>query len=125
MLEEFTDDNNQLTIHVFTGVVLPDDIFEAVKALYASNPTPHHLWDVTQADLTRINPKDLDKIALLAHKEAPSVRTGRTAIVASSDLGFGFGRMYESFARISGQSVEVHSFRSRKDAEDWIAEVTS
>lgn len=124
MLEEFRDESNRLTFHVFTGVVLLDDLVEAVKALYASNPTPHHLWDVTDADLSKIKGKDLDKIALLASKEASSVRTGRTAIVAGSDLGFAFGRMYESFARISGQSVEVRSFRSRQEAEDWIAEVT-
>jgi hypothetical protein len=97
---------NLLTVHVLTGVILPEEIIEAVKSLYASNPTLHHLWDVTQADLTQINPKALDKIA------------------ASSDLGFGFGRMYEAFARVSGQMVEVRSFRSRREAEDWIAEAT-
>ena len=124
MLEEFRDDENQLTTHVFTGVVLIDDIIEAVKALYTSEPTPNHLWDVTQADLSKINSKDLDKIASIASQSAPSGRTGRTAIVTSSDLGFGLGRVYEAFARISGQMVEVRSFRSRKQAEDWIAEVT-
>ena len=72
MLEEFEDDAGQLTTHIFTGVIQADDIVEAVKALYASSPTPHHLWDVTQADLSRISPKDMDRIASIASQSAPS-----------------------------------------------------
>jgi len=123
MLEEFTDDEKQLTFHVFTGVVLGNDLLEAVKALYASGPTPHHLWDLTRADISNINSDDLKDIAFLAKQTAPSGRNGRTAIVSISDLGFGISRMYATFAELSGQSVEVRSFRSRRDAEEWIAEI--
>jgi len=121
MLEEFIDEENQLTIHVFTGVVSAKDILDAVKALYASGPTSHHLWDLTEADITGIKGDDLQDIASLAKNTAPSGRSGRTAIVSRSDLGFGFGRMYGALAEMSGQSVEVRSFRSRREAEDWIA----
>jgi len=122
MLDEFVDSENQLTVHVFTGVILAKDIVDAVKALYASGPTPHHLWDVTEADMSRIKSEDLQEIASLAKQSAPGGRNGRTAIVSTSDLGFGFSRMYGTFAELSGQSVEIRSFRSRREAQDWIAE---
>lgn len=123
MLEEYTDDDNELTVHVFTGVVSADDLIEAVKALYASGPTPNHLWDLSNADVSSIQSDHLKDIASLAKQAAPGGRSGRTAIVSASDLGFGISRMYGAFAEMSGQSVEVRSFRSRKEAEDWITEI--
>lgn len=122
MLEEYVDEENQLTIHVFTGVVSGMDLIEAVKALYASGPTPNHLWDLTEADTSAVKSDDLQEIALIAKQSSPSGRTGRTAIVSTSDLGYGLSRMYSTFAEMSGHSAEVRSFRSRKEAEEWIAE---
>ena len=123
MLEEYVDEKNRLTIHVFTGVVLAKDIVEAVKALYAAGPTPNHLWDLTEADTSAIRSDDLQEIALLAKQSSPSGRNGRTAIVSNSDLGFGLSRMYGTFAEMSGHGIEVRPFRSREEAEEWIAEL--
>jgi len=122
MLKEFLDEQRQLTVHVFTGVVLAKDLIEAVKALYASGPTPNHLWDLTEADISAVKSEDLREIALLVKQAAPSGRSGRTAIVSASDLGYGFSRVYGAFAELTGQSVEIRSFRSRTEAEEWIAE---
>jgi len=123
MLEEFVDEENQLTIHIFTGEVLGADIIEAVKALYASGPTLNHLWDLTEADMSAVKSDDLRQIALIAKQSSPGGRNGRTAIVSNSDLGYGLSRMYSSFAEMSGHSAEVRSFRSRKEAEQWIAKL--
>jgi hypothetical protein len=122
MLEEFVDEEKQQTVHVFTGEVSGKDIIEAVKALYAAGPTPNHLWDLTEADISAVKSEDLQQIALIAEQSSPSGRAGRTAIVSTSDLGYGLSRMYSSFAEMSGHSAEVRSFRSRKEAEEWIAE---
>ena len=122
MLEEFVDEENQLTEHIFTGVILGKDVIEAVKALYAAGPTLNHLWDLTEADMSAVKSEDLQQIALIAKQYSSSDRAGRTAIVSNSDLGYGLGRMYSSFADLSGHSAEVRSFRSRKEAEEWIAE---
>jgi len=122
MLKEFLDEQHQLTVHVFTGVVVGKELIEAVKALYASGPTPNHLWDLTEADISAVKSDDLQEIALIAKQSSPSRRAGRTAIVSTSDLGFGLSRMYSTFAEMSGHSAEVRSFRSREEAEAWIAE---
>lgn len=123
MLEEYIDEENHLTVHVFTGTVLGKDLIEAVKALYAAGPTPNHLWDLTEADMSAVKSDDLQEIALIAKQSSPSGRNGRTAIVSNSDLGFGLSRMYGSFAEMSGHGIEVRPFRSRKEAEEWIAEL--
>ncbi|MGW8248893.1 MAG: hypothetical protein ACWGOV_12380 [Acidiferrobacterales bacterium] len=122
MLEEFVDEERQLTIHIFTGEVLGKDVIEAVKALYASGPTLNHLWDLTDADMSAVKSEDLQEIALIAKQSSTSGRNGRTAIVSNSDLGYGLSRMYGSFAEMSGHSTVVRSFRTRKEAEEWIAE---
>ena len=122
MLEEYIDEENHLTVHVFTGVVLAKDIVEAVKAQSASGPTLHNLWDLTDADMSRITNDDIQEIALLVKQAAPKGRTGRTAIVSASDLGFGIGRAYSTLAELFGQSVEVQSFRSQQAAKEWISE---
>jgi len=122
MLEEYVDTARQLTVHSFNGPVSASDLLEAVQRLYASGPTPNHLWDLAAADLSSIRREDLENIARLAKQTATPGRKGRTAIVAPGDLGFGFSRMYSTLAELTEQSVEVRSFRSRDEAEAWIEE---
>ena len=76
MLEEFVDEENQLTEHIFTGVVLGNDVIEAVKTLYASGPTLNHLWDLTEADMSAVKSEDLQQIALIAKQSSTSGRAG-------------------------------------------------
>ena len=60
-------------------------------------------------------------IALVAMQLAPSRFGGRTAIVATSDFTFGLGRMYEAFAEFTDLGFELKIFRSRNEAEIWLA----
>lgn len=43
---------------------------------------------------------------------------GRMAVVASSNLGFGLGRMFEMMQ--DGSPFKVHIFRARSDALRWL-----
>ena len=45
---------------------------------------------------------------------------GKTAIVISSSLGFGLGRMYDTLAQIADHPVKHSVFRSYDEAVAWI-----
>ena len=121
MINKDIDSERQLTIHVLYGRILIQELSDAVKELYNSGPTLNHLWDLTEADLSQIRGDDLRKLATFVKRYAPARVGGRTALVAINDLGFGLSRMYEVFAEISDQQVEIKVFRSRKEAEKWIS----
>jgi hypothetical protein len=48
---------------------------------------------------------------------APSARQ---AIVVGTDLGFGLGRMFETFSAVGGHSENVQVFRSVAEARAWL-----
>jgi len=123
MIREKIDKERELTIHVFSGVILAEDLIEAVKTIYQSEPTPNHLWDLTAADLSQLKGQDLSGLSKFAKQQAPDRKGGRTAFVSSSALGFGLARMYQSFAEGYGQQVDIKVFHSREEAENWISKV--
>ena len=49
--------------------------------------------------------------------------TWRVAIVVSSDLAFGLGRMFEAYCGVAPNEVMV--FRSMEEAEGWVSQPRS
>ena len=125
MIREHIESERQLTIHICSGIILKQELIDAVKALYDSETTPNHLWDITDSDFSQITGIELEGVAKFAKQCAPTRIGGRTAFVATDDLGFGLARMYEVFAEQVGQRVEIRVFRSRKKAEKWLSAVSS
>ncbi len=124
MIREHIESERQLTIHICSGIILKQELIDAVKALYDTETTPNHLWDITDADFSQITRVDLESVAKFAKQYAPTRIGGRTAFVAIADIGFGLARMYEVFAEQAGQRVEIRVFRSRKKAEKWLSAVS-
>lgn len=120
MIENIRDREKQLTVHILSGEISIQDLIDAVKQLYDSAPTPNHLWDLTAADMSKIEGEELQDLANFAKQASPSRVGGRTALVDTRDLGFGLSRMYRVFAEVSDQRVEIGVFRSREEAEKWI-----
>jgi hypothetical protein len=48
--------------------------------------------------------------------------SARQAIAVGSDLGFGLGRMFESFSAAGGHSENVRVFRDAAEARAWLIE---
>lgn len=121
MISKCIDSEKQLTIHICSGTILPEELLDAIKVLYDLDPTPNHLWDITDADLSQIEGFELADLAKFVKEYVPARIGGRTAFVSATDLGFGLARMYEVFAENAGLRVEVSVFRSRRQAEIWIS----
>jgi acyl CoA:acetate/3-ketoacid CoA transferase len=124
MVHQHIESEKLLTVHICSGTILKQELINTVKALYDSEPTPNHLWDLTETDFSKINADDLKDIAEFAKQYAPTRIGCRTALVAASALGFGLARMYEAFSENTGQCVEISVFHSRKEAEEWISAVS-
>ncbi|MBN1833631.1 MAG: hypothetical protein JW896_16125, partial [Deltaproteobacteria bacterium] len=103
MIHQHIKSGKLLTIHICSGTILKQELINAVKALYDSEPSLNHLWDFTETDLSQIKGDDLKDIAEFAKQYAPTRIGGRTALVSDSALGFGLARMYEAFAENAGQ----------------------
>ena len=101
------------------GTLTLADILSAMQAVYEdprfTSPT-RALWDLTQAEVA-VTPNDLRTVAEFSKRHRPPGR-GRAAIVASEDLTFGFGRMYEMLA--ADVPIEHRVFRAVEQAWQWL-----
>jgi len=79
------------------------------------DPGYSQLMDVTRADLGGLTASD---IRMIAERNVFSVNS-RRAIVVSSNLAYGFGRMFETLREIAGEKG-VRIFRDIDEAVDWL-----
>jgi len=79
------------------------------------DPGYSQLMDVTRADLGGLTASD---IRMIAERNVFSVNS-RRAIVVSSNLAYGFGRMFETLREIAGEKG-VRIFRDMDEAVDWL-----
>jgi len=79
------------------------------------DPSYSQLMDVTRADLASLTAND---IRTIAERNVFSPES-RRAIVVSSNLGYGFGRMFETLREIAGEKG-VRIFRDLDEAVDWL-----
>ena len=116
-------DNKRSIIHTScTGAVTFDEVVGHFSALARDPACPDRL-DVL-LDLTRLETAptsdQLMRITEVIGQAREKVRFGACAIVAPSDLLFGFMRMFEVFAEEKFHSTMT--FRGLDDAARWLAE---
>ena len=122
MITFSVDDQRQLSIVTCSGKLTAEEVSDAIKKYYQGDPTPNVLWDIEQADLTALSADDVAKIAQLTSSERPDGLPGKTAIVSSQDLGFGMGRMFETYRQFEEKEVAMQVFRSLDEALAWMDE---
>ncbi len=122
MITTTTDAARQLTIHTCSGRTTIEQIRGAISKFYAGAPTANILWDFSDADLSQVPRRDIRKLAEDVRSIAHSRAGGKTAIVAHTELEFGLGRMYQIFGEIARQIATIEVFKTRSDAEQWLAD---
>ena len=72
------------------------------------------------ADFSEVNSFDLtgDDVRELASKSVFSSQS-RRALIASGDLAFGLGRMFEALRDLKGESG-IRVFRDKEEALNWV-----
>lgn len=120
MIESTVDSTRDLTRHTCHGRVTAQEIAQVVEIFYQGKPTRLVLWDFREADLRDVVGDDVRWLASRVKHMAHSRVGGKTAIVASDDIAFAWGRMYALTAEVSHQQVPVRTFRDLDEAEKWL-----
>ena len=80
-----------------------------------------------QADFSQLaDLRDVTAIALTGDQirdfaaHSPFIPGTRRALVVSSDVAFGLGRMYENYREAISPKDQIRIFRHLKEAEEWL-----
>jgi hypothetical protein len=110
-----------LTVHRASGTVTAEEILHKIAVYYLTEtPAQKILWDFTAAAVKDISREDLRRIARTGKEYAVRRKGGRTALVFSTEVEYGLGRMFEAFAIIEEFPFEIRSFRSIESAGQWL-----
>ena len=115
------DPDTRIALYSASGDIARDDVVSIIAEIYrdpAFQSPWRSMWDLTGAK-PLFSADELREIAayVRAHRPADS---GRVAIIATEDLAFGMGRMYEVFS--SDLQVETRVFRDSETARQWLTE---
>ena len=110
----------QLTIHTVTGELLSDEITNKIKTYNESGPTKFILWDLSEAVLDKITSSQIESFVAVTKQYSNLRKGGKTALVFSSDLGFGLGRVFDSYQDLADSAIPHMTFRSKKLALEWL-----
>ncbi|RPI02566.1 MAG: hypothetical protein EHM64_13780 [Ignavibacteriae bacterium] len=116
------DTNHQLTIHTIVGEVLAEEISDKIRTYSESGPTNYVLWDFSRAVLDKIKSHDVEIFISLTSQYASYRKGGKTALVFSSDLGFGLGREFDTYTDLKESRIPYMTFRRKEDAIKWLLE---
>lgn len=95
---------------------------KTVQVYYDDMPSLNVIWDLTEADPTSITAYEIRAMAKNVKKLSHSREGGKTAIISPKDISYGLSRMYQTYAEIFAQIINVEVFRSRLEAERWLGD---
>ncbi|MDJ0912539.1 MAG: hypothetical protein QNI95_03160 [Desulfobacterales bacterium] len=117
------DKSRNLTIKTVKGKMSASEIKTAISEFWESELTLNALWDLSRASVLPITPQDVADITshVNTYKERFEGRKGgKTAIVASDDLGYGMSRMFQTHGEGKDYPFQMEVFRTKSDALKWI-----
>ncbi len=114
------DTLNDMTIFVVRGGLSTEEIIDKVKDYYSGNPTRLVLWDMTEAaTVGDIATAELKQIINTVKNLWEKRFRGKTAIVISTDVDFGLGRIYMVHAEFN-LPYKYAIFRDVVAARKWL-----
>ncbi len=121
VIETQLDRERDITIFTVQGDFTAQQASEVIAVFYDGEPTTHVLWDFSDATFGNISAGVPQQIAGVAQQHTDMSRPGgKTALVFTTDIGFGLGRMFGTFRELQGAATQYRTFRSRDDAERWL-----
>lgn len=114
------DQERQLTTVVVHGSVTREELLEHVRVYYGGETTDLVLWDVRDADLSAIHAADVRAVVAETVKFAQLRGKGRTAILVGDALGFGLGRMFDTYQELDASPRSHRTFKTLEEAYRWL-----
>ena len=112
--------DESLTILTVSGIFTAEKVIRAFEKFIEHNVTANLLWDFSDADLSQITQKNMEKIIAFTKSKAHLRKNGRTAFVSEQDLPFGVSRMYQTLSEINEHPISQCVFRDMDKALTWI-----
>ncbi|HWA16038.1 MAG TPA: STAS/SEC14 domain-containing protein [Gemmatimonadales bacterium] len=114
------DREHDVTLYTVAGELTPEEVIATIERDYATNPTTHILWDLTDGSLVGMTSAAFRRIADVARERRRPTPEGRTAYVGSDDLAYGLMRMYTTLAYFARVEADYEVFRTREEALAWL-----
>ena len=113
-------DSQNLTYVEASGELRADEIIATIERFYDEGYTEKVLWNLSGASLANITPDEVRLVSQAIGRNTKQEYNIRTALVFTSDAGFGLGRMFETFSDIEKVPNVFKSFRNLADAAQWL-----
>jgi hypothetical protein len=120
MITASIDSSGGLTVHRVEGTFTIADLRDAAVAFVRDAPTPMALWDFTAADFGSVQAGSLAVVFDGVRPYAENRRGARSALLFSSAVGFGLGRMSEALAEVRSYPYPFKAFSDREAALHWL-----
>ncbi len=118
------DKTKNLVIYTLTGELTLDDIQSTIKSFWEAHElTLNALWDARRAKLTNLESSDMESITAFIGQYTHRFeerKGGNTAVVASSDLQYGFSRILGTLYEIKDFPTKLQTFRQMDEAMEWL-----
>ena len=122
MLEIEVDSANDLTVYRCSGHMTEEELTYILQSLYNGTPTMNILWDYTDASLAAISSEYVRQLYGKVQKLSTVRRGGKSALVASKEMEYGLGRMFQIMSDENGFPIKVKLFNSVDEARRWLTE---
>jgi hypothetical protein len=120
-VETVIDNKIGLMIRTVTGEL----IFEEIKSAFEASLTHpdfhkdmHVIWDLRNADASKLYQQDVIRIARYFEAQLKNRVDYKAAIVVSRDLEYGLSRMYQ--VAVADLPAKIAIFRRLEDAKKWV-----
>ena len=124
MSVEYTYDEEHHVLYTrFFGVVIEKDLKDQAEAVAADpriGPGARELVDLSGIEDIQGDSRALELNIQIDSAHREKLAGMRTAIVASTDLLYGFARMYQSLAEVKDSPLTVEVFRTVEKAREWL-----
>ena len=103
-----------------TGEVTAEEIVRQALDYMAGKQTDTSLWDFTQAARVKISTPEMKGIAEHLKSAASDDKIRKVAIVGSTTINIGLGKLFAAFAQIAKLPYTYKVFRNLTQAEAWL-----
>jgi len=112
-IQTIIDREINLTTQKCIGIVKADDVSKKIDEYYRELPTKNILWDLREADLSKISAEDIRKIAAKIGELKPE---GKSAILAGNSLSIGLSNMFSAYSAIERPEFPIPVFSDYEEA---------
>jgi hypothetical protein len=121
---EYTyDEENKVMYTRFFGLVTEKDLKDQAEAVAADSriePGVRELVDLSGVEDIQGGASGLEENIRIDSAHGEKLAGLRTAIVAPTDLLYGFSRMYQSLAELREAPSTIEVFRTVEEAREWL-----